>query len=435
MWTREQAAMFFRDVIKTEPDFSRLSQSVLQGYTCAVANEMEPERVQELAKVMKRKNVKLGADQLSCLVKMVMLRGIPKDLDSYPNDLLLFLRPSDYAATGSCKQYFANVGKASLDLLQRESSERRQLLLEALACLVCVQGHKAGGCQQSEGAKMLLYSGIQFYLISLCLVLLQKIPGTQVNKENAKILGHLVCDLGGEYIRSSAGALLKELSQCESFLPDQEEAIRSVISSGNTTFGPPQAWSASTLNELTGLIPVLDHSIWQKVPKNVLTFWLKNFARDSRLSRAQLATIVEELLPSRQKRDVGCPGELRITETVLNNDLMPIYYTPEELRACLKNVSVTNDFLQILDYPFSNEQLAVLKEKLDETYPDGYPDSLLPKLGRLTSLITTKDISKWKITSADMLAALLELDLQNEQVGIWVCFPAQICFLVWELLV
>lgn len=30
--------------------------------------------------------------QLSCLVKMVTLRGVPKDLDSYPKDLLLFLR-------------------------------------------------------------------------------------------------------------------------------------------------------------------------------------------------------------------------------------------------------------------------------------------------------------------------------------------------------
>ncbi|XP_021267167.1 mesothelin-like isoform X2 [Numida meleagris] len=377
MWTREQAAMFFRDVIRTEPDFSRLSPSVLQGYTCAVASEMEPERVQELAKVMKRKNVKLGEDQLSCLVKMVTLRGIPKDLDSYPKDMLLFLSPSDYAATGSCKQYFANVGKANLNLLQRQSSERKQLLLEALACL--------------------------------------KIPGTQVNKEDAKILGHLVCDLGGEYIRSSAGSLLKELSQCESFLPDQEAAIRSVISSGNTTFGPPQVWSASTLNELTGLIPVLDHSIWQKIPKNVLTRWLKNSARSSPLSRAQLATIVEELLPSRQKRDVGCPDDLKITETVLNDDLMPIYYTPEELRACLKNVSLKNYFSEILTYPFSNEQLAVLKEKLDETYPDGYPDSLLPKLGLLASLITAEDFSRWKITSADRLAALLELDLQNEQ--------------------
>ncbi|OXB68798.1 hypothetical protein ASZ78_002213, partial [Callipepla squamata] len=323
VWTQEQAAMFFRDVIKAEPDFNRLSPSVLQGFTCAVASEMESERVQELAKVMKRKNVKLGEDQLSCLVKMVTLRGIPKDLDSYPKDLLLFLSPSDYAATGSCKQYFTNVGKANLDLLQRESSERKQLLLEALECL--------------------------------------KIPGTQVSKENAKILGHLVCDLGEEYIRSSAGNLLKELSQCESFLPDQGEAVRRVLSSGNTTFGPPQVWSTSTLNELTGLFPVLNHSIWQNIPKNVLSLWLKDFARDSPLSRAQLATIVEELFPSRQKRDVAIP-------TV---------------------------------FP--------------QTYPDGYPDSLLPRLGRLASLITAEDISKWKITSADMLATLLEQDLSNEQ--------------------
>ncbi|NWI62461.1 MSLN protein, partial [Todus mexicanus] len=167
--------------------------------------------------------------QLSCLVKVVMLHGIPKDLDSYPKDLLLFLSPSDYAATGSCVQFFANIGKANVDVLQRESSQRKQLLSEALACL--------------------------------------KIPDMQVNEENAEILGRLVCDLGGEYIRNSGGNLLKPLSQCESFLPDQVEAIRSVIDRGNTTFGPPEAWSAFTLDELSGLIPVFDHSILQKIPK------------------------------------------------------------------------------------------------------------------------------------------------------------------------
>lgn len=48
----------------------RLSQSVLQGFTCAAANEMEAERFQELAKVMKKKKVKLGEDQVSsCILK------------------------------------------------------------------------------------------------------------------------------------------------------------------------------------------------------------------------------------------------------------------------------------------------------------------------------------------------------------------------------
>ncbi|XP_008939120.1 PREDICTED: mesothelin, partial [Merops nubicus] len=261
-WTREQAAMFFSDVIKTEPDFSRLSQSVLQGFTCAAANEMAAERFQELAKVMKKKNVKLGEDQLSCLVKLVTLHGVPKDLDSYPTDLLLFLRP-------------------------------------------------------------------------------------------------------------------------------------------------PERWSAFTLNELSGLIPVLDHSILQKIPKDALTLWLKDFARDSPLSRDELATVAKELLPRRQKRATDCPPDQKITEAVLNNNLMPIFYPPDLLRACLKNVSLENHLSQVVTYAFSVEQLAVLKDYLDETYPDGYPESLLPSLGPLTALFTPEDISKWKITSADTLARLL----------------------------
>lgn len=369
-WTREQAAMFFSDVVKAEPDFSRLSQSVLQGFTCAAASAVEAQRFRELAQVMRKKNVQLGEDQLSCLLKMVTLNGIPKDLDSYPKELLLFLSPSDYAATGSCSQFFINVGKANVDVLPREAPQRRQLLLEALECL--------------------------------------KIPGTQINEENAEIMGWLVCDLGGEYIRSSGGSLLKDLSRCGSFLPDQEEAIRDVISSGNTTFGPPAAWSAFTLSELSGLIPVLDHSILQQIPKNTLTTWLRNFAWDSPLSRAELASVVGELLPRRHKRADDCPADLEITEAVLDNDLMPTYYTPEELRACLRNVSLENHFSQILTYPFSIQQLAVLKEYIDQRYPNGYPENLLSSLGPLFPLITPEEVSTWKLSSADMLAAFLK---------------------------
>ncbi|XP_005054043.1 PREDICTED: mesothelin [Ficedula albicollis] len=369
-WTRDQAAMFFADVVKAEPDFSRLSQSVLQGFTCAAASAVGAGRFQELAKVMRRKKVRLGQDQLRCLLKMVTLHGVPEDLDSYPKDLLLFLSPSDYAATGSCRQFFSNIGQANQDVLPREAPRRQQLLLEALACL--------------------------------------KVPGTQIKEEDAEVLGWLLCELGGEYIRSSGGSLLKALSHCGSFLPEQEEAIRDVLSSGNTTFGPPAAWSAFTLSELSGLIPVLDHSILQHIPKKALTTWLRNFAWDSPLSRKELATIVEELLPRRHRREDGCPADKEITEAVLDDDLMPTRYTPEELRACLRNASLESHFSQISSYPFSIPQLAVLKEYLDERYPDGYPENLLSSLGDLLPLITPKDVSTWKMSSADMLAAFLK---------------------------
>ncbi|XP_067390320.1 mesothelin [Emydura macquarii macquarii] len=379
-WNREQAAMFFNDVIKIEADFSRLSPSVLQGFTCAAANEMETEKFQQLAKAMNQKNVKLGEDQLSCLVKRVTLNGIPQDLDNYPKDMLLFLSPSDYAVTGSCQQYFANVGEANIDVLQRDSPQRKQLLLEALACL--------------------------------------NISGTQVSEENAEVLGHLVCDLGEEYIRNSSGSLLKQLNNCESFVPSQEEAIRNVISSGSTQFGPPSNWSTSTLNELSGLLRIFDHNILQKIPQNILTPWLKSFVHDSPLPREQLASIVKNLLPSRQKRAAECPPDKNITEQVAMDELMPLYYSPEELRACLQGVTLVEHLAQMANYPFTDEQLAVLKEKLDEMYPNGYPEKIIPYLGSISFFVTINDIKKWNITSADTLAFLLSNEPPNDQAAV-----------------
>ncbi|KAF2979490.1 hypothetical protein EK904_009403 [Melospiza melodia maxima] len=61
---------------------------------------------------------------------------------------------------------------------------------------------------------------------------------------------------------------------------------------------------------------------------------------------------------------------------MLDDELMPAYYIPEELlRACLQNISqenylyLENDLSNILNYPFSNPQLAILKEYLDEVIP------------------------------------------------------------------
>ncbi|KAM7038888.1 mesothelin [Acridotheres tristis] len=368
-WTRDQAAMFFADVVKAEPDFNRLSQSVLQGFTCAAASAVGAERFQELAKVMRKKKVRLSQDQLSCLLKMVTLHGIPKDLDNYPKEFLLFLSPSDYA--GSCREFFTNVGEANEEVLPREDPRRQQLLLEALECL--------------------------------------------------------------------------PLSLCSPLLPEQGEAVRDILGNGSTTFGPPSAWSAFTLSELSGLIPVLGHKILQQVPKHIksikciknirkalsfhynslveapptkaLTTWLRNFAWDSPLSREELATIIGELQPRRHKREeTGCPADLKITEAVLDDDLMPTRYIPAELlRVCLQNASLESHFSQIFTYPFSNPQLAVLKEYLDERYPHGYPENLLSNLGGLLSFITPEEISTWEMSSADTLAAFLKNKPSDDQ--------------------
>lgn len=63
-----------------------------------------------------------------------------------------------------------------------------------------------------------------------------------------------------------------------------------------------------------------------------------------------------------------------------------------------------------------------------QTYPDGYPESLLPKLGSLVSFITPEDVSKWKITSADTLAGLLKNRPADGQVGFGFAFLPMFAF-------
>ncbi|XP_033373895.1 mesothelin-like [Parus major] len=370
-WTRDQAAMFFSDVVQAEPDFSRLSQFVLQGFTCAAASAVGAERFQELAKVMRKKKVRLGQDQLSCLLRMVTLHGIPKDLDSYPKDLLLFLSPSDYAATGSCRQFFTNIGEANVDVLPREAPQRQQLLLEALECLQAGTANP-GHCQP------LPITGIT--LPVLCEELWSPM-GRENRAQTFKELLFRISGLRARCVRS-----------------------RDVLEAHPAFPNPPD-----------------DPFSLQKA----LSTWLRNFAWDSPLSREELATIIAELLPRRHKREDGCPADKEITEAVLNNQLMPVYYSPEDLRACLRNVSLENHFSRVLSYPFSNPQLAILKEYLDERYPNGYPENLLSHLGALLPTITPEEISTWKMSSAETLAAFLRNEPQpsDSLVGASLCFP------------
>uniref|UniRef100_A0A8C0J9Z4 Mesothelin n=1 Tax=Chelonoidis abingdonii TaxID=106734 RepID=A0A8C0J9Z4_CHEAB len=336
----------------------RLSPSVLQGFICAAANEMETERFQQLAKAMKQKNVKLGEDQVSPYVHRVPRCCCHEDVPR----LSPFTKNPPTLGTGSCQQYFSNVGEANIDLLQRDSPQRKQLLAEALACL--------------------------------------KIPGTTVSEENAEILGHLVCDLGEEYIRSSSGSLLLQLNECESFMASQEEAIRNVLSSGSTQFGPPSKWSASTLNELSGLFPLFGRNILQKIPQVCYKLASCCFLKCPRCVRE-------------------CPEGKMITEEVVKDELMPIYYTPEELQACLQGVTLVDHLDLMAQYPFTDQQLAVLKKKLDELYPNGYPEKILPNLGAISSFVTADDIKKWNITSEHTLAFLLSNEPPDEQVNSW----------------
>ncbi|XP_025032033.1 mesothelin, partial [Python bivittatus] len=240
------------------------------------------------------------------------------------------------------------------------------------------------------------------------------ISGPVISKEDAGIPDHSVCEVSGDIIAASDENLLKQLSQCQHFTPDQIQAIQAIFSSGNTSFGPPSTWTSSVLDELGHLILILGPSILQAIPKSVLMPWLQKAFLRSDLPLDQLVQIRESLKSSRRKRaPAECPEDKTITEEVLNDELL--FYTTEELKSCLTKEILQNNLSLFSEYPFTTEQLKAVIEKLDEIFPTEYPPSVVSNLGILFELMDQSNIKKWTIDSPSTLRALLDSVSSDEQ--------------------
>uniref|UniRef100_A0A8C5SAS1 Mesothelin n=1 Tax=Laticauda laticaudata TaxID=8630 RepID=A0A8C5SAS1_LATLA len=232
-----------------------------------------------------------------------------------------------------------------------------------------------------------------------------------ISKEEAIISNHLVCEMSGDSIAATGEKLLKQLSQCQNLTADQIKAIQQIFSSGNTSFGPPSTWTSFVLDQLSRLILMLDYNILQSIPKNVLMPWLENSTLHSDLSQNHLVHIRESLKSSRTKRAIEmCPTDKVITKDILNDDLMDelLFYTPIELKLCLTKENLMNNISAFSDYPFIDEQLEAVKDKLDEIFPEGYPPAVFSNLGLIEKLIDEKKIKQWTINSTNTVHAFLD---------------------------
>ncbi|XP_061456018.1 mesothelin [Rhineura floridana] len=251
-----------------------------------------------------------------------------------------------------------------------------------------------------------------------------------VSQEIPKCLGQGAGGLSVEQIEkcipsSGLPACLPALSEVQGWSPEQAEAIlNKLFSSGY------QIVDGKSLAALGSLVIGLSPTSLQSIPAQVIldavkvpgfakqlrnappalkaAFVEKSASRSSHVPTAQLASLVKKLQRSRQKRNTGCPPDKIITKEVLENTLMPLEYTDNELRLCLSPSMVADNLHNFSDYPFTLEQLAVLKEKLDEGYPDGYPDSIVRNLGSMLEIMTPEEVKKWRFNSAETLAALLD---------------------------
>uniref|UniRef100_A0A8C9JKG6 Mesothelin n=1 Tax=Panthera tigris altaica TaxID=74533 RepID=A0A8C9JKG6_PANTA len=134
-----------------------------------------------------------------------------------------------------------------------------------------------------------------------------------------------------------------------------------------------------------------------------MTPWLQGTTRDQSWQRPELTV----LLP-RDRRDTekkACPPERRAR--VVDENL--VFYEPWELEACVDGALLAAQMDRVNTVPFTYQQLGVFKRKLDELYPQGYPESLVRHLGYFFLELTPEDIHKWNAMSLETVKSLLEV--------------------------
>lgn len=363
--TGQEAALLRAERTGT-PDFTSLPAGLFLGLTCEELSGLSMAQAQALAVAGKQKNITLRADQLRCLAHRLPKHLTSEELDALPLDLLLFLNPAMFRGQQACVHFFSLISKANVDLLPQRSLERQRLLPRALEC--------------------------------------QGVHNFQVSEADVKALGGLVCDLPGEFVIRSSEILLPWLAGCRGPLnKGQEEAVREALRSGRSPYGPPSKWSVSTLDALQGLLAVLDESIVHSIPKDVKAEWLQHISRGPSWLGIKLTAMLPRFRRDTEKK--ACPPGMEPHDV----DENLIFYQNWELEACVNGTMLATQMDRVNEIPFTYEQLNIFKHKLDKTYPQGYPESLIQQLGHFFRYISPEDIHRWNVTSPETVKTLLKV--------------------------
>ncbi|XP_053550177.1 uncharacterized protein LOC128641669 [Bombina bombina] len=369
-WTPQQATIFFKVVLTKIQNYTQLSTYVLQGFTGGATKNITDDSFTSLIQSMKSKSVKLDNSQLSYITRRLTKNGNPGDFEKYPSDVLLYIGSSTYDNSQNCKIYFSLVGQSNIDLLPQGSSKRTSLLNSAKACL--------------------------------------NISSENITKENLQVLGSLSCDLSDQEINSSDPYILNALQSCSSFTAQQKVAIERQIL---LKYGPANTWTISTLTGIGNLAGSLTSNVLNQVPTTVrLRFFPDYLTTIKKKDKISFSFTMSQLKMSttRMYRAITCDNKITTDVITKQKELLVLSYTSSELENCL-DVGVVKDNLDILGgLEFSDDQLTVLKKKLDEIFPNGVSEEYLMVLGNIARMYTAEEIAKWNITKVDTLATLLE---------------------------
>ncbi|KAF6125873.1 mesothelin [Phyllostomus discolor] len=134
--------------------------------------------------------------------------------------------------------------------------------------------------------------------------------------------------------------------------------------------------------------------------QGVTTSWLQ---RTSWAQQPERAVVLPRALQGTEKK--ACPSGKEVH--MVDEDL--VFYEEWELEACVSGALLAEQMNLVNALPFTNEQLAILKHKLDQLYPQGYPESLIQNLSYFFLEVTPEDIHKWNVTSLETVKSLLKV--------------------------
>uniref|UniRef100_A0A8C6CP80 Mesothelin n=1 Tax=Moschus moschiferus TaxID=68415 RepID=A0A8C6CP80_MOSMO len=140
---------------------------------------------------------------------------------------------------------------------------------------------------------------------------------------------------------------------------------------------------------------------------------LQRTSRDLSWQQPELTVLLPRARRGTEKK--ACPPgrEAQVVDENL------FFYEEWELEACVDGALLAAQMRQVNLIPFTYQQLHIFKRKLDEFYPQGYPQSLIEHLSYFFLYVTPEDIHKWNVTSLDTVKSLLKVS----QGGIHLSLP------------
>ncbi|XP_056249805.1 uncharacterized protein DDB_G0271670-like isoform X1 [Seriola aureovittata] len=222
----------------------------------------------------------------------------------------------------------------------------------------------------------------------------------------------MACTLNSSYIQNADPLILEKLKACKDFSGSQVAAMETLLLSGKTPYGNVKMWNRRTLENL-GILPLyFTRNIWGQFTTGTKRRFLRTFMprlRKTKTEKRKLKGLFKEITALKTRRGAGCTVG-NITQVTVSVTSFPFGYDQTQFDLCLDIPVLKNNLNSICDKVDDDEFQKIILRKLNQAFPSGVSDDVVQVLGSVSRVASLEDISKWSITTADTLAALMKAE-------------------------